>query len=146
MWKIMTLTSLFVAVVLTFLLKVLRVFHWLKWHPTTFLKGDITDGFLRWIVLGILIFCGACILFIGLQFLYRLPTYIVGFVLGLGLAIVFEWWLLDLPWDRSSIKHLSIPFLVLITSTFIFITETATYHRESFVLRNNLPSKGTMLE
>lgn len=146
MWKIASATALVVAIFSSFLLKTMQLFNWISWHPTTFLKDMVAHAFLRWLALGFFIFIGTVILYLIVQYIYKAPRYVPGFVIGLAIGFVLEWWILDLPATGSSFKELSIPFLVLVTTMALFVVETATFHRESFVNRNNLPYKATVLK
>lgn len=146
MWRMGMATSIFVAIVATVFLKALQVFKWISWHPTAFLKEGLDDAFMRWIILAALLFVVGFILYNVLQFLYKTPHYIVGLLLGVIVGVLLERRILDLAYDKASFKELSLPFLVVVVTSMLFIIETATFHRENLVNRNNLPYKKTVLK
>ncbi|MFF5995412.1 hypothetical protein AAGS61_11800 [Lysinibacillus sp. KU-BSD001] len=139
MMKIAVSTSLMSAFYVTAMLRILDLFKWIDWKPTKFLNTIISDGLTRWIALFVILFVVSIILFMILQFVQLLPPVVWAIIIGLLMAFLTEWLIYDLPMERASFKRLSIPFFVVVLTAFVFLTETASFHRKSLENRNKLP-------
>lgn len=139
-------TSWFSALVLTGWLKLLHVFHLMSWHPTSFLKTTTDVAFFRYILLFLLIYGAALVLF----FLFaQIPVVkpfflalLVGLLVSYGLISWFEGeWLTE----RKTFVH-NLPFIVTVLTAVRFIFETASYHRVALKRQKKLPYKPSMLK
>ena len=125
-------TSLFSSLLVTVSLKVLHLFDFISWHPVAFLKKyDWFDwsAFERWVILFlILAFCAALLLLIG-QLFTKAPPFLLSFILGLAIAFMIEWQILNLPIEWASFKKLSIPFIIVVVTIMRLLIETSQFMR-----------------
>lgn len=126
MQKLMTAVA--AALVFTISLKGMHLFKLIKWNPIRFLqkveKMEWTP-LACWIVLFFILFALAYVLLTLFQLsIFRSPL-VVSIVFGLVLAFLVEWQVRNLPIEWTSIKKLSVPFLVLLLIVMRFLTETA---------------------
>lgn len=126
-------TAVAVAFFITVSLKFLHYFHFITWNPIRFLKNvtymDWTT-FEKWIVLFfILMFVAALIYFLAQTILGKSP-FVFSIIVGLILALVIEWRILNLSFEWASIKKVSIPFIVLVLIALRFVTEKAQYFQK----------------
>ncbi len=146
MLKVAHSTSIAASVYTTFMLKVLQLFSWIDWHPTKFLHR-IDDGLTRWVVLGVILYLASFIFMMIVQYIQMVPAFVVAILLGLAIAFVTEWVIYDLPAEAKSFKKLSIPFITIVLTTSLFLTDTAIYHRAQQIgKRNELPYKATVIK
>ncbi|MET0958854.1 MAG: hypothetical protein ABWX58_00770 [Psychrobacillus psychrotolerans] len=126
------ITSMVTAMGTTILFKMLDYFQFIKWNPIgytktfLFLKGS--NVYLKWIILFLVIW-GICFLlyYLGLLFI-KIPVSITSIALGLLIAIVLEWIILDTESFEKTIKKISIPFICIVIVTVRFIMESAIFH------------------
>lgn len=130
-------TSLVSAVFFAVMLKLLQLFHLIKWKPIGFAKrwGLEVGTVGKWVLLIVALFVMALVLYLIMQYVTRVPAVFTSFVIGLALAIVTEWIIFDYPAEYESFKKLSIPFMVMVIITLRFIFETAAYTRREKLLR-----------
>lgn len=126
MQKLMTAVA--AAFVFSISLKGLHLFKLIKWNPIHFLqkieKVEWTP-LACWMVLFFILFAVAYVLLTLFQLsIFRSPL-VVSIVFGLVLAFLIEWQVRNLPIEWTSIKKLSVPFLVLLLIVMRFLTETA---------------------
>ncbi|MGM9951088.1 MAG: hypothetical protein ACI33P_13235 [Lysinibacillus sp.] len=145
MFRIASDTSIAGSLFITIMLKMLHLFKWIKWHPTKFLH-IVDDGLTRWIVLFVILYVASFIFFMIVQYIQKVPAFLTAIILGLAIAFVAEWIIYDLPAEAKSFKRLSIPFIVVVVTTSLFLTETATYHRAHLGKRNELPYKASVIK
>ena len=145
MGKIILATSLASSLYLTVMLKMLHFFNWIKWHPTKFLHV-VDDGLTRWIVLFAILAVVSALVYLILMNIRRVPAIVIGIIVGLAIAFVAEWIVYDLSAEAKSFKRLSIPFIVIIATTTVFIAETAIFHREQIEKGNELPYDRSMIK
>lgn len=145
MFKIANSTSIAGSLYLTSMLKFLQAFQWINWHPTKFLHR-IDDGLTRWIVLFVILYIASFIFMMIVQYIQLVPVFVIGILLGLAIAFVAEWMIYDLPAEAKSFKRLSIPFLVVVVTTTMFLAETAIYHRVHIGKRNKLPYNASVIK
>lgn len=122
------MTAVAAALVFTISLKGMHLFKLIKWNPIRFLqkieKMEWTP-LACWIVLFFILFAVAYVLLTLFQLsIFRSPL-VVSIVFGLVLAFLIEWQVRNLPIEWTSIKKLSVPFLVLLLIVMRFLTETA---------------------
>ena len=126
------ITSLFASLLVTVSLKVLHLFNFISWYPVGFLKKFEWfewSAFERWGVLFlILALCTAILMFIA-QLLTKLPAFLFSLILGLVIALILEWQILNLPIEWASLKKLSIPFIIVVVTIMRLIIETSHYLR-----------------
>lgn len=126
------ITSLFASLLVTVSLKVLHLFDLISWHPVKFLKKyDWFDwsAFERWVILFLLLaLCVALLLFIG-QLFTKAPPFLLSFILGLAIAFIIEWQILNLPIEWASFKKLSIPFIIVVVTIMRLLIETSQFMR-----------------
>lgn len=147
MFYLANVTSLVSTVSLLIMLKLLHLFKWVKWHPTTFLKDEgIKDKASRWLLLGIIIFLICLILFLALQYVQNVPPFLLSLIIGAAIALMTEWIIYDLPAEFSSFKKLSVPFFVVVIIASRFIIETAIFHRKNLGSRNKLPYNASVIK
>lgn len=145
MGKIILATSIASSLYLTVMLKMLHFFNWIKWHPTKFLHV-VDDGLTRWVVLFVILAGASALVYLILMNVRRVPAIVLGIICGLAIAFVAEWIIYDLSAEAKSFKRLSIPFIVIITTAAVFITETAIFHREQIEKGNELPYSTSMIK
>lgn len=145
MGKIVLATSIASSLFLTFMLKMLHFFKWIKWHPTKFLHV-VDDALTRWIVLFIILVVASILVYMILMNIRLVPAMVVGIITGLAIAFVAEWVIYDLPAEAKSFKRFSIPFIVIIVTTTVFIAETAIFHREQIEKGNELPYNTSVIK
>lgn len=145
MFKIANATSIAGSLFITVMLKMLQLFKWIDWHPTKFLH-IVNDGLTRWIVLFVILYIASFVFFMIVQYIQKVPAFLTAIILGLAIAFVAEWIIYDLTAQAKSFKRLSIPFIVVVVTTSLFLTETATYHRAHIGKRNELPYKASVIK
>lgn len=122
------MTAVVAAMVFTVSLKGLHLFHLVKWNPIHFLqkveKFEWTT-FACWVVLFFILFAVAYVLLVIFQLPIFVSPLVVSLVFGLVMALVIEWQVRNLPIEWTSIKKLSVPFIVLLLISMRFLTETA---------------------
>lgn len=131
MHKIVTAFS--TAILLAFTLKLLHLFHFIKWNPIKFLKNIEMmhwSTLACWIVLTFLFFIGAYLLLSLFQLPFLKSPFIISLIIGLAIGLLLEWKLLNLPIEWASLKKLSIPLLVVLVMTMRFMAETAPYFKK----------------
>ena len=145
MGKIILATGIASSLYLTVMLKMLHFFNWINWHPTTFLHV-VDDGLTRWIVLFALLAVVSMLVYFVLMNIRKVPAVVLGILVGLAIAFVAEWIIYDLSAEAKSFKRLSIPFIVIIVTSTVFIAETAIFHREQIEKGNELPYGTSMIK
>ena len=145
MGKIIFATGIASSLYVTVMLKMLHFFNWINWHPTTFLHV-VDDGLTRWVVLFALIAVVSMLVYFILMNIRKVPSIVLGILVGLAIAFVAEWIIYDLSAEAKSFKRLSIPFIVIIVTSTVFIAETAIFHREQIEKGNELPYDTSMIK
>ena len=145
MGKIIFATGIASSLYLTVMLKMLHFFNWINWHPTTFLHV-VDDGLTRWMVLFALLAVVSMLVYLVLMNIRKVPSIVLGILFGLAIAFVAEWVIYDLSAEAKSFKRLSIPFIVIIVTSTVFIAETAIFHREQIEKGNELPYDTSMIK
>ena len=145
MLRIANATSIAGSLLITVMLKMLQLFKWIHWHPTKFLH-IVNDGLTRWIVLFVILYIACFVFILIVQYIQKVPAFLTAIILGLAIAFVAEWIIYDLTAQAKSFKRLSIPFMVVVVTTTLFLTETATYHRAHIGKRNELPYKASVIK
>mgnify|MGYP007126063448 FL=1 len=144
------MTSIFAALFLTLSLKILSLFHFIKWSPVGYTKewGILVHNHwtIKWLFLIIIIFLISLIFYFIMQYVALVPPFITSLIIGVVLALIVEWVIFDLPAELSSFKKLSIPFMVVVVVTARFVFETAAYHYKAHGERNKLPYKDSMIK
>lgn len=145
-----TATSFAASLFLTFSLKMMSIFKFIKWNPIGFTKDlfilEDSHALVQWIFLGILIFVFTFILYMIMQFVELVPAFLTSLILGAMIALIIEWMIFDLPAELSSFKKLSIPFMVIIVMAARFVFETAVFHYKASKEQNQLPYKDSMIQ
>lgn len=131
-------TSFVAAIICMVLLKVLELFHFIKWSPIGYAENFETlssiKDYLKWGILFIGIWCFCILLYyISLIFL-KIPVSISSLVLGVILAFVLEWIFLDKISVSKTIKHISIPFVCVVVMLLRFLMESAFFHAQDHPL------------
>lgn len=127
-------TSLVAALTTTILFKLLDFFHFIKWNPIGYtktfqlLKGS--NVYIKWIILFLIIW-GACFLLYYVSLLFaKIPVSITSIALGLLIAVVLEWIILDTDSIEKTIKRISIPFICIVIVAVRFVMESAIFHSQ----------------
>lgn len=127
-------TSFAGTVIIVIMLKILDFFHFIQWDPVGFsdtfhiLKDSNT--FIKWGILFIIVWAGSIILYyISLLFM-KIPVPITSIALGLLIAFVLEWIILDASSIEKTIKRMSIPFICIIILATRFLMESAIFHAQ----------------
>lgn len=123
-------TALFSSLIVTVSLKGLHLFDFIKWHPVSFLKKlewFEWTAFERWVILFLILAICAFVLLVVTQLLVMVPPFLLSLILGVVIALILEWQILNLPIELSSFKKLSIPFLIVVVTAMRLIVETARY-------------------
>lgn len=145
-----TYTSIAASLFLTFSLKMLSIFKFIKWNPIGFTKNlfilEDSHPLIQWLFLVFIIFVVTFILYIIMQFVELVPAFLTSLILGAIIALVIEWIIFDLPAELSSFKKLSIPFMVIIVMTARFVFETAVFHYKASKEENKLPYNDSMIQ
>lgn len=131
--QIAVITSFVAACSMTLLLKGLHLFHFITWQPVGFLGKWGIEGLApveKWLVLVILCFFLALLLYSVFSFV-PVRADIVSFFVGLLAALIIEWLIFHYPFEVSSFKKLSIPFIVVMIVITRFIIETAVFARNN---------------
>ncbi|MEO4052424.1 hypothetical protein [Solibacillus sp. CAU 1738] len=144
------ITSIVSAIWLAGSLKILHYFSLIDWHPVGFTKKwDIAENaFSSWMILILLLFIGSLILYLLMQYSWKVPAFLTSLVIGVAIAIVAEWIIYDLPAENESFQELSIPFIIIVVITCRFIIETAKFHyrTKNVDSRNKLMYKDSMIK
>ncbi|WP_042473743.1 hypothetical protein [Bacillus ndiopicus] len=144
------ITCLVSAIGFSCALKILHYFSLISWHPIGFVKKWELDmaPFTAWLWLGLVLFILFLLLYILLQYTWRVPAFFTSLVVGLAIAFLTEWIIYDLPAEKASFKKLSIPFIVTTVMTCRFVIETAKFHyyNRKFAYRKKLMYKNTMIK
>ncbi|MBD8033468.1 MULTISPECIES: DNA helicase [Solibacillus] len=126
------ITAIVAALLMTISLKGLHFFSLIPWQPVSFLKKYEWfewTAFERWAVLFLILAVCAYVITLLAQFLFKAPPFLFSLILGLVIAVILEWLILDLPIEFSSVKKLSIPFIIVVLTIMRFIIETAQYKK-----------------
>ena len=125
-------TSIFASIFLTISMKLLSLFHFIKWSPVGYTKrlGILENSHwsIKWLFLLIIVFLITVIFYLIMQYIIFIPHFLTSLVIGALLALIIEWFIFELPAELSSFKKLSIPFMVMVIITARFVFETAAYH------------------
>ncbi|MDI2588011.1 hypothetical protein OR571_13020 [Psychrobacillus sp. NEAU-3TGS] len=127
-------TSFTVALITVIMLKILDFFHFIKWDPVgfsdTFHVLKDSNVFIKWIILFIVVWAASIILYyISLVFM-KIPVAITSIALGLIIAFILEWIILDANTIDKTIKKMSIPFICIIIVATRFLMESAIFHAQ----------------
>jgi len=127
-------TSFAVTLITVIMLKILDFFHFIKWDPVgfsdTFHILKDSNAFIKWGILFIIVWAGSIILYyISLLFM-KIPAAITSIALGLLIAFVLEWIILDASSIEKTIKRMSIPFICIIILATRFLMESAIFHAQ----------------
>ncbi|MEK3766319.1 MULTISPECIES: DNA helicase [unclassified Solibacillus] len=125
-------TAIVAALLGTISLKGLHFFNLISWHPVSFLKKYEWfewTAFERWAVLFLILVVCVYVITLLAQYFFKAPPFLFSLILGLVVALILEWLILDLPIEFSSLKKLSIPFIIVVLTIMRFIVETAQYKK-----------------
>ncbi|MFJ5768642.1 hypothetical protein [Psychrobacillus sp. NPDC093180] len=127
-------TSFTVALITVIMLRILDFFHFIKWDPVgfsdTFHVLKDSNAIIKWIILFIVVWAASIILYyISLVFM-KIPVAITSIALGLLIAFILEWIILDANTIEKTIKKMSIPFICIIIVATRFLMESAIFHAQ----------------
>ena len=127
-------TSLSAALLALILLKFLSFFHFVKWNPVGYTKKfDIfvdSHWIIKWGVLFLVIWAiGIGLYFLSILFI-KVPVSITSLALGLIIAFVAEWFIIDGESAVKTIKKMSIPFICIVLILSRFIVESAIFQSQ----------------
>lgn len=144
------ITSFFASLFLTFMLKVLEYFKFIKWNPVGYTtKLNILENShesTQWMLLWFMIFILTFILYLVMQFVIQVPPFLTSLIIGGIISIITEWIIFNLKAELSSFKKLSVPFMIVVIITSRFVFETAAFHYRANHGRNKLPYKDTVIK
>lgn len=150
MFYLAFITSFAASLFLTFMLKVLEYFKFIKWDPVGYTKKlnimENSHESTQWMLLWFMIFILTFILYMVMQFVIQVPPFFTSLIIGGLIAIITEWIIFNLKAELSSFKKLSVPFIIIVIITSRFVFETATFHYRANHGRNKLPYKNTMIK
>ncbi|TQR19567.1 hypothetical protein [Psychrobacillus vulpis] len=131
-------TSFVAALVCIILLKIIDLFHFIKWSPIGYTEQlqtfDTSHTFVKWAILFIVIWC-ICIVFYYISLVFiKVPISISSLALGIIIATALEWVILDENTFEKTIKHMSIPFMCIIVILVRFMMESAIFHAQDHPL------------
>lgn len=136
------ITSIVSAIWLALSLKFLEYFNFIHWHPVGFTKKwGMKDAFSSWALFILILFVVALILYLLMQYSWKVPAFLTSLIIGLAIAIVTEWIIYDLPAEGEAFRRLSIPFIVVVVITCRFVIETSIFHYQA----NNLDSRNKLM-
>lgn len=127
-------TSFVAALICTLLLKVIDLFHWIKWSPIGYADKlqmfESVRALGKWFILFIVVWF-ICFVFYYISLIFiKIPVSITSLALGIILAIIMEWIFLDKDTLAKTIKHLSIPFICIVVILVRFMMESAIFHAQ----------------
>ncbi|MEG0385240.1 MAG: DNA helicase [Solibacillus sp.] len=125
-------TALAVTIYFVGSLKLLHLFHMIKWSPVSFMKkweAFQPNVFERWLIFFIGVFVLVCLVYFLARTIIGKSPFAFSLIAGLIFAILLEFRILHLPMELESIKKLSIPFIVIVIIGLRVLTETAQYYR-----------------
>lgn len=127
-------TSLVASLGVVIMLKMLSYFHFIKWNPVgfshTFEMFSKSNVSVKWGVL-FLFTWAVCIALYYISILFvKVPVSITSLVLGLLIAFVLEWIILDANSIEKTFKKLSIPFICIVLIFVRFLMESAIFHAQ----------------
>ena len=125
-------TVVIAALSMTIALKVLRLFHLLKWSPAEIVKPlRLEDA--HWLAKwgAIFIFCIILAAIVYLIGSYIANSIIIALVLGVVITIAIEWRF----HEQVDWRTFSIPLAVVVILVVYFICETAYFYHEKMKLR-----------
>ncbi len=125
------ITSFVAAFAAVLLLKFLSYFNFVDWNPVGYTKKfDVfveNTWFVKWLVLFLLIWViGIVLYFISIMFV-KVPVSITSLILGLLIAVIAEWMIIDANSVVKTIKELSIPFICIVLILARFVVESAIF-------------------
>ncbi len=89
--------------------------------------------FEKWAILFLLLSVVAVAIYFIAQTILGKSPLAFSLIVGLIIAIAIEWNVLDLSLELSSLKKISIPFVVIILMALRFVAETAQYMRNQIL-------------
>ncbi|MEK4426046.1 DNA helicase [Solibacillus sp. FSL K6-1523] len=125
-------TALLVTIYFVGSIKLLHLFHMIKWSPVKFMKKwefIHPNMFERWLIFFIGVFVIVCIVYFLARTIIGKSPFAFSLIAGLLIAILLEFRILHLPMELNSIKKLSIPFIIIVIIGLRVLTETAQYYR-----------------
>lgn len=125
-------TALVVTIFFVGSIKLLHLFHMIKWSPVSFMKkweAIQPNVFERWLIFFIGVFIIVSIIYFLARTIVGKSPFAFSLIVGILIAVLLEFKILNLPMELSSIKKLSIPFIVIVIIGLRVLTETAQYYR-----------------
>ena len=117
-------TSFAAALFMTVSLKILHLFHLIKWNPIAFLKNvpamDWTT-FEKWFVLFLILMVISLLFYFVSQTGIAKSPFLFSLIIGVIGGLFLEWEILNLKTEWASFKKVSIPLVVLIIMTLRFV-------------------------
>lgn len=127
-------TSLASAIGTLIMLKVLEFFHFIKWNPIGFSDKfhvfSKTNVYVKWGILFLVVWAVCIVLYYISLLFVKIPVAITSLVIGLLLAIIIEWIILDTHSLERTMKRVSIPFICIVIISTRFIMESAIFHSQ----------------
>lgn len=127
MLRLAHVTAIVAAIFTVILLKGLHSFQFISWRPTAFLKA-IDEPFFRYIVLALIVYVLAVVIFTVARFLRY--SAVAAFIVALLIVVVVECVLMErkIEWE-----HITLSFFVLTLITSRFVMETAFFHKRQSI-------------
>jgi len=139
-------TSWFVALILTAWLKILHLFKFMPFHPTSFLKPTTDVAFFRYVLLFFILYGAVFVLFVTILFIPIRSLFIIALLIGILISYALISWIEGgLVQNRGSIAK-NIPFIVTILIAVRFVFETANFHHMASRRQKKLPYKTSSLK
>ena len=112
----------------------MEIFEFIKWGPIGFARKiqlfTSIKNFWSWCILFIVVWC-ICIVFYYISLIFlKIPVTISSLALGILIAIILEWLILDKSSLIKTIKHVSIPFMCIVILLVRFMMESAIFHAQ----------------
>ena len=141
MLKLAITTSIVNAFIATISLKLLKVFHFIPWHPTRFMDNIYFVRLFaapeKWLILGIIIFIVSFILYMISAAVPFVPGWISSIVAAIIIVFVVHSLIIDFQYKWSEMKKLPIPFIVLVLFCCRFVTETSVFYMKEKLIKES---------
>lgn len=132
MVKIVTMTSIVNSMVILLFLKFFHAFHFIKWHPTAFMKSIVIirdfGSLEKWFTLGVMIAIATGVLFFATMFVVALPNTVTSIMIATVICVIVYSFIFSFQYEWDKWKTISIPFVALIMISVRFIVETSTFY------------------
>ena len=139
MLKLAITTSIVNAFIVTISLKLLQIFNFVPWHPTSFMDSiyfvRLFGAPEKWLMLGVIAFIVSFILYMLSAAIPFVPGWISSIVAAIIIVFVVHSFIIDFQYKWSEMKKLSIPFAVVVLICCRFIIDTSIFYIKEKLIR-----------